>query len=411
MTAIEPRSSEPNTGQTPSWEGQLSDSNRALGTREVLPDLVRAAALMGIAVVNSTVFAYPMEQGVYGEPSVGTVNYGAAYGMFWLAAGKFYALFSLMFGASLFYQIGAADRSDADFTRRQTRRLVGLGIIGLVHYILFFLGDILVTYALLGALLLTQIKSSDKALIRLGIGLILLQVLVLLGFSGLFAAMEAFKPGLVASKMGPSMDGAMEAFSSERFIDPAVFRISSYADLLPGVLLSQGIATFGYFCLGLAFARKGWISDPSAAIWARSRSVFLPLGLILGGIGAWLVTQAQSGFDGMAMLGLAVLFLAAPGQSLGYAGLLAALAKNPGPIVSFISKAGSASLTAYLLQSVIMATVFSGWGLGFYGQLPAAQVIGVGVATGLATILATALWMSVFKRGPVETVFRAWTYG
>ncbi|MEO0816963.1 MAG: DUF418 domain-containing protein [Pseudomonadota bacterium] len=379
--------------------------------RQILPDLVRAVALMGIAVVNSTVFAYPMETGLFGAPSSGAVNLGSAYGMYWLAAGKFYALFSLMFGVSLFYQMGAADRADANFSRRQTRRLIGLGLIGLIHYTFFFLGDILVTYALLGALLLTQINASEKTLIRIGVGFILLQVLVLLAFAGLFAGIEAIKPGLMAKKMSLSLDGAVEAFSTGSFLDQALFRISSYADILPSVLMSQGVATFGYFCLGLAFARKGWISDPSAAIWSRARLIFLPIGLLVGAAGAWLVLQADNGFDAMMMLGMAVMFLAAPAQSLGYAGLLAGLAKRPGPLVTFVSKAGQASMTAYLAQSVIMTSVFSGWGFGLYSQLPAAQVIAIGAGTALFTILATATWMCFFKRGPVETLFRAWTYG
>lgn len=395
----------------PSGEVSLAHTEGTSTAREILPDLVRAIALMGIAVVNAAVFAHPMETGLSGEISEGTANFGAAYGMYWLAAGKFYALFSLMFGASLFYQIGAAERADANFNRRQTRRLVGLGIMGLIHYTFFFLGDILVTYALLGALLLTQVKSSEKALVRLGIALILLQVLVLLGFAGMFAGLEAIKPGLLATKMSASLEGAVEAFTRGSFLDQAIFRITSYADILPGVLLSQGISTFGYFCIGLAFARSGRIADPTAPIWGRARVFFLPLGLIIGAGGAWLTTTAPSPFDGKAMLGAAVLFLAAPLQALGYAGVLAALARRPGVIVRFISRAGRASLTAYLMQSVIMTTVFSGWGLGLYGQLPAAQVIAIGAATALFTIVATAAWMSVFKRGPVETVFRAWTYG
>lgn len=123
------------------------------------------------------------------------------------------------------------------------------------------------------------------------------------------------------------------------------------------------------------------------------------------------MATAENAFEPKAMLAVAILFLAAPLQALGYAGLLAGLARRPGVLVRFLSRAGQASLTAYLLQSLIMTTVFSGWGFGLYGQLPAAQVILVGAGTALFTIVTTAIWMSLFKRGPVESAFRAWTYG
>jgi len=379
--------------------------------REILPDLVRAVALMGIAVVNSMVFAYPLEAGPYGEPSEGALNAASAGGVFWLAAGKFYALFSLMFGASVFYQQAAAERAGADFNRRQTRRLIGLGVLGLIHYVFFFLGDILVTYAVLGALLLTMLGKPQASLIRWGLILIAIQVLILLALAGMFAGLEAVKPGFLGTKMLKSVEETLVVMGSGNFLEQAAFRALSYSEVLPGVLMSQGIATFGYFCIGLAFARSGWIADPTAQIWSRARLVCLPLGLLIGGVGAWFVMEAESGYGGMALFGMAILFLAAPGQALGYAGLLAALAQKPGAIVRFISKAGQASLTAYLLQSVIMTVVFSGWGLGLYGQLPAAQVIAIGAATALVSILFAATWMSLFKRGPVEIAFRAWTYG
>jgi len=388
----------------------MNDIAPRVSRREVLPDLVRAVALMGIAVVNAALFAHPMETGLYGDPVAQDTDYNTAFGMYWLAAGKFYALFSLMFGVSLFYQQAAAERAGADLSRRQARRLIGLGVIGLLHYSFFFLGDILVTYAILGALLLTQINQSAKFLLRLGLALILVQVLVLLAFSGLFAGLEALKPGLMAAKMAPMTAEALEVFRNGSFLDQSFYRIAQYPNVLPGVLFSQGIATFGYFCIGLAFARRGWIADPGAAVWNHARVYYLLPALLLGAVGAWLVMDATSAFDGLAMLGLAVLFLAAPGQSIGYAGLLAALARKPGAIVRFVSRAGQASLSAYLLQSIVLSAVFSSWGLGLYGDLTAGPVIAIGAATALFTIVLTAAWMSFFSRGPVESLLRAWTY-
>lgn len=378
--------------------------------RALLPDLVRAVALVGIAIVNVQIFAYPMEITLFGEASATPIDHTAHFAMAWLFAGKFYALFSLMFGASFFFQAEAAERAGRAFPAEQARRLVGLGLIGLLHALFLFSGDILVTYALLGALLFTLRNSETKGLVRNAIGFIALNILIILGMAGLFWSLELVKPDLMLSKLADGKEAARAAFAEGGFFDAFVYRATTYAGVLPGVLISQGASTLGYFCLGLVFARKGWITDPDARIWQRARTVFLPIGLVVGLPGAWLYVEGGSSLSGLTMAGVALMFLAAPLQALGYAGWLANIARRPSAIVRFLARAGQASLTAYLLQSVIMSFIFSNWGLGLYEGMTAAPAIAAGAASGMASIIFASLWMSRFSRGPIEMLFRAWTY-
>lgn len=382
----------------------------AASERAVLPDLVRAVALIGIAIVNVQIFAYPMEISLFGEASAAPADSAAHFAMAWLFAGKFYALFSLMFGASFFFQSRAAERAGRAFPAEQTRRLIGLGLIGLAHALFLFSGDILVTYALLGGLLFTLRGSETKGLVRNAIGFIALNILIILGLAGLFWGLELAKPDLMLSKLADGKEAARAAFAEGGFIDAFIYRASTYAGVLPGVLVSQGASTLGYFCLGLVFAREGWIADPDAKVWRRARTMFLPIGLLIGLPGAWLYMEGGSTLSGLTMLGLALIFIAAPLQALGYAGWLAAASRQPGPIVRFLARAGQASLTAYLLQSVVMSFIFSNWGLGLYEGMTAAPAIATGAATGVASIIFASLWMARFSRGPVEMLFRAWTY-
>lgn len=378
--------------------------------RALLPDLVRAVALIGIAVVNVQLFAFPMEAGLFGAPSAAPVDHTAHFAMAWLFAGKFYALFSLMFGASFFYQARAAERAGRRFPGEQARRLTGLGLIGLGHAIFLFSGDILVTYALLGALLYTMRDNTDKALLRNAVGFILLNLLILFALAGVLWGVEVAKPGLMVGKLAEGKAAARAAFGEGSFFDAAIYRASTYANVLPGVLVSQGASTLGYFCIGLVFARRGWMADPQAPVWSRARWIALPVGLLLALPGGFLYVEGGSALSGMTMAGLALLFLAAPLQALGYAGWLAAAARTTGPIVRFFARAGQASLSAYLLQSVILGFVYSNWGLGLYEGLTAAPLIASGAAAGLASIVFASLWMARFERGPVEMAFRAWTY-
>lgn len=375
-----------------------------------MPDLVRAFALIGIAVVNVQIFSYPLEEGFTGAASAGSLDKGAYFAVAWLFLAKFYALFSLMFGASLSYQESAAERHGRAFGREQMRRLTGLGTIGLAHAIFLFSGDILVTYALLGALLLTMRGFSPKTLIRAGIGFIALNTVILAVAGGLLSLVEMAKPGLMATELATAGEAARAAFGAGTFLDAAQHRAMNYAGVLFGVLVSQGASTFGYFCMGLAFARLGWIADPDARIWSLARRYLLPLGLLTGLPGAWLYVTSDLVVSGQLLFGMVLLFIGAPLLALGYAGLLALVARRAGAIVRFLARAGRASLSAYLLQSLLLSFLFHNWGLGLYASLPAAPVIAIGAAAGLASIVCASLWMKRFGRGPVEILFRAWTY-
>jgi uncharacterized protein len=98
-------------------------------------------------------------------------------------------------------------------------------------------------------------------------------------------------------------------------------------------------------------------------------------------------------------------------SALGYAGLIALVSKGAGgPVKRFLARAGSASLTAYLLQSLILSLVFTAYGLGAYGEMAAAEAIGVAALAAIASLVFTGLWCSFAARGPMEVLLRRVTY-
>jgi uncharacterized protein len=111
------------------------------------------------------------------------------------------------------------------------------------------------------------------------------------------------------------------------------------------------------------------------------------------------------------MAGFSLIMIGSPLSSVGYLGWLAAwLRGGPSPVRDLLGRAGSASLTAYLLQGLLMSWVFAGYGLGWVGKLGASAYLPVGVIAALASLWFVARWRGRYALGPVEAVLRRWVY-
>jgi uncharacterized protein len=377
-----------------------------------MPDLIRAFALFGIAVVNVIGFAQPFTTGFHAgglEEPPDRLAYGAVGLLFFM---KSYPLFSMMFGAGLSYQMLAAERDGQAFAPRYFRRMGALIAIGLVHYTFFWFGDILMTYGLLGLVLLLFRNAPVKSLMLTGIWLIALNTLVLLALAAMIWFAETYTPEALSAAGYDRMEAdARAALGSGTFRESAAYRLSLLPTLLPSVLVQQGLSVFGFFCFGLAAVKAGVIDQPMAPVWTLSRRVLLPIGLAGSGIGAWILLQAHSSVDSTYILGSAVIMGFSGFAAAGYAGWIAAIsARAGGPVRQFLARAGSASLTAYLFQSVLFALIFSAYGLGAFGELSAAPAIAVAAGVGAASLIFAGTWRSFAARGPMEVVLRRVTY-
>ena len=131
-------------------------------TRQAFPDRLRGLALLGIIVVNAPFLA--ISSTGYTEASIAAWwDMAAAFAVIALAQGKFYLLFSFLFGYSALFIVrtGAAPER-----RRYRRRLVGLAVLGFAHAVLLFSGDILLSYAVLGFALLLLLRRPDRTVLR-----------------------------------------------------------------------------------------------------------------------------------------------------------------------------------------------------------------------------------------------------
>jgi uncharacterized protein len=314
----------------------------------------------------------------------------------------------------LAYQMQSAARKGVAFGPRYFRRLIGLLILGLLHVYFGFTGDILFVYGILGAIPYLFRDLPVHILKRWVVAFIAIQIVLSCLVALMLWAMESFAPGEMASvetEIMAELPKVYEGFRSPDFTTVAATRFSEWAGYLAFALPIQGVGVLGYFIWGLAIVKSGLISEPSHPTWSRARRVALPIGLIISACGAWMLVQAGSSLSSLNLGGMALVSLGAPLATIGYMGLFAKWATGAGGAVrTFFARAGTASLTVYLLQSLILSWVFSGYGLGLYGELGAAQCTLIAIVTGLATITFASFWRTRFSRGPFEWVLRKWTY-
>lgn len=388
-------------------------------------DTVRGVAVMGILLMNIVAFAMPAA--AYINPRA----YGGHQGIdlavylvnFVLFDGKMRGLFSLLFGASMLLVIERAAAKGESPARVHFARMAWLFGFGIAHLLLLWWGDILNQYAVVGAIAYSCRKADVKTLV--------IRAAVLIGLVWL---LFAFMPlGVMAMQAGihdpDPAKAAQNAESLRNFVDsmgvPSPAHIQeelalhrgSWAGLiahrwseLPASLsttLFLGAETLGYMLLGMAGLRSGMLTGA----WPRAR--YRRWLLVCFGIGipgtaltaAWLVSRD---FELLAVA-TASMSLAAPlrvPMILGWACLILLLARPGGALTERIAAAGRMAFTNYLTTTIVMTTLFYGYGLGWYGTLSRAALYPIVFAMWAAMLLWSQAWLSRFRFGPFEWLWR-----
>ncbi|MFE7105721.1 DUF418 domain-containing protein [Streptomyces sp. NPDC057575] len=398
--------------QTQTVRGAAAGEGAAAGVtgrpRVLEVDALRGFALVGILVVNLlTTAGPPGARG--GLAAVHAADGAVEWLVVLLAQSKFYLLFSFLFGYSFTLQMDSAERAGARFAPRMSRRLAGLFVLGIAHAVLLYTGDILMIYALLGLVLLAA-RNAGPAKVRRA-------ALWVFGVAGGFLLLI----GLGAALLDPGDPGdpgesatvkaGLTAAYRGGFTEVVGANIRALPEILAAVPLMGGFVVAA-FLVGFVAGRRQWLGAAVLADRARLRRICLT-GLAVGVPGAVLSAAALVGPlpERWTLLGLAVGMVAAPALSAAYAtGLLLWFTTRGGAAAArVLAPAGRMALTNYLTQSLVMALVFSGYGLGLYGRTGAAAAV-AGALVLYACQLALSGWlMRRYRFGPVEWLLRAVT--
>jgi uncharacterized protein len=372
---------------------------RSSQKRQALPDQLRGFALLGIIVVNMPFLAVS-NIGIWELEFSNLSDKVVAFLIVALAQGKFYLLFAFLFGYSLTLILKSGSINSIS---KYFRRLVGLALLGAGHAYLFFIGDILIGYALLGVVLVLFVSRSTRTVLIASAFsyLIGLAFLVLVFFET--RGNENSAGGFITNPT--ALDEAIKG----SFLDSVVGR----ANFLPEALLVQIVINWfpalSMFLLGLACGRVGLLSDPTKyiRIWRSCVIVGVFVGLPAGVASAWLalVPKDPNGVYGIA--GVVVGFALAPALSAGYVGAIALLSHRR--FMSYAEPAGRMSLTGYLGESIVLAAIFCGWGLGLFGTLSLTQSLLIALGVWVFLEVFAKQWLRSFAYGPFEWILRSWS--
>lgn len=380
-------------------------------------DVLRGLALLGIALMNVENFSAPLE----GMPQ--GIDAGQR-GLDWLVdafvyvfvRGKFWTLFSLLFGMGFAIMLERARGAGRNFVPLYLRRTFGLLLIGLAHALLIWAGDILVSYAFAAvALLLLFRNTATDDLWKWGAGLwAVLSGVMLLGATVMMAGGDAAQSPdafQVTAAVQALRDAEIAGYSSGSYAEATAVRLRYFLDSL-GLNVFLVPLVLGTFLLGSWLVGSGLMARPR-----EHRRLLVPLAW-LGGLAGLVLTAVSLAIDadpggiqpdGRQMLAMTLHMAGAPLMSLAYVAVVV-LALHRAAWLRIFAPVGRMALTQYLAQSVIGTLVFYGYGMGLWGEVSRAwQVVGV-LFVFVAQLLASHWWMARFRYGPLEWLWRAFTY-
>lgn len=390
----------------------------ARGERLEILDVLRGFALSGILFVNIETLSghdFLSAEQARALPG-GGLDPLMSFLVSWLVHAKFYSLFSLLFGIgfAVFMQRAAARGVPAAPLFR--RRLFGLLLIGLLHSVLLWFGDILHVYALVGFLLVPFYSASPRKILRWS-AIVLVLPIVLHGLLVVGAALApAGATGAADSSRPDLLVRAVEAYRAGGYLEVlranAVLTVVGF--VLRRVLQMQALRVYGMFLLGFYISRRGLLEVARDRAMLRRSVVWgLALGLPASAAAAVLPTPrlvpeptfvawAQTTSESIGALGLC----------LAYAAAIVLLFERPSwrRWLASLSSFGRTALTNYLLQTLACVAVFYGIGFGLFMRVSLAYAFLFAIAIITCQLVASPLWLARFAYGPAEYGWRRFTY-
>lgn len=370
--------------------------------RNVTLDFVRGVAILGILLLNISAFGLP--KAAYLNPAwSGSASLSDAWT--WalldlLAQVKFLTLFALLFGAGLQLLLPRGKRWIQS-------RLTLLALLGFIHGLFFWDGDILLAYALVGLVSWRMVREAHHVKSQFNTGVVLyltgIAVLVLLGLISGTAANRSWAPDAANLQYEQywKLHGGMEA-------------VSNRADMLSDNLLALG-AQYGWqlagmMLMGAALMRSGWLKGQfSLRHYRRTGALLVAAGMAVNLPAIFAQWYLAWDYRWCAFLLQAPRELSAPLQAIGYA----ALAWGYWPqlcrfrLVGAIACVGRMALTNYLLQTLICTTLF--YHLGLFMRFDRLQLLAFVPPIWAVNLLVSSLWLRRFRQGPVEWLWRQLT--
>jgi uncharacterized protein len=351
--------------------------------RILILDILRGFAVFGILAVNIKIFSLPNQD--FSQLDLGSFSFENEewYNQFsrlfneYFTEGKFYTIFSFLFGLGFSVQLSRAETKGTNFIYLYSRRLLILLAIGILHSLLWW-GDILKLYAVLGFGLLFFRKLSNKVLLILAV--------LFVAFAGL---VTEYPSVFGRNDITPSIDNVLSIFSN----------------LLFGII-QMGPTAMAMFLLGRVVGRIGFFEKlPQNISVLKKIMIFGLLVTVIAKVIVHFFVEENSGLEtilkNISDIGLSSVYVAV----ISYLTMRSNTAKFLKPL----SSVGRMALTNYIAQTVICVSFFYVFDLA--GKLQDGWILIISILIYILQILYSNWWLKRFKYGPLEWLWRSLTFG
>lgn len=330
--------------------------------------------------------------------------------VFFLFGGKSYAIFALLFGLTFFIQTHNQEKAGKDFRLRFAWRLVLLFGFGIINT-LFYQGEILIFYALIGFLLIPFAKLGNKALFIVALVFLFQPVL---WYKAIIAILNPdMQPGMPSFMPYYMKVGEFQRGDSLLLLMKSNLTNGRIASLLWLWEAGRTAQTLGLFLLGYLAGRKRiFFNTPeNIKFWKRtliiSAILFIPFIYLKSNPQIFTDSRIVSSSTGSiitmwANLSLMLVFVS------GF--ILLFYNVKCQPILNKLSPIGKMSLSNYIIQSIIGSGIYYGFGLGMYRYAGSTYCLLIGITLAFAQGILSTYWFKKYRRGPLESLWHNLTW-
>lgn len=368
-------------------------------------DVLRGIALLGILFVNIFSFHTPYLYGDLSTFAKSPLDRWVFTMIDLFVQASFYPLFAMLFGYSFLLLKEKLDEKGGRFYTVTVRRMLILLIIGLIHATVVWAGDILVTYAVFGFLLIMFINLSAKVLTTISI--------LLYTIPNLWLFYQMLPLATFISKNHISVYDESKAaevtavYQHGSFLEVTVQRLQDWYLETGSAFIMLMFMVFPLFLFGVSLAKTKRLvqNKKNDRFWSWVLIITLPTGLLLKLIPYIFekniaTEHIQNVFGGsiLTLTYISIIYL------LCYKGKLA-------DFFGMFRDVGKISLTNYLFQSILCSFIFYSYGLGLYGQISYTESTLLAGTIYLLQMVISRKWLNHYQMGPMEWIWRRFTYG
>lgn len=404
-------------------------------------DILRGIAILGILVMNIYAFAMPFP--AYSNPllmgGTDSLNLGTWFVTHVFFDQKFLSIFAMLFGAGIVLMTGRAESRGAKYGRIFYRRQFWLILIGALHAYFIWFGDILFMYAAIGMLAYLFRNLRPRNLVIIACCLLPVTVVMMFGMgaqmqvfqakasdvSSMVAAGEEISPEQKEILDGWLQQRPMMAPTAEDIEKDVEVYLGSYADILafriPTAIMMQVFGTlfFGLWrvtalmLIGMALMKTGVLAaEKSPGFYGKMLLICYAIGLPLTIYSAYDLYAHDFSAMYAFQVGSIANYFGSLIVGLGHLATVMLMIRTrfAQKLLGRFAAVGRMALTNYLMHSIVLTTVFYGYGLGLYGSVPRFQQMGFVVAMIALQLLLSPWWLARYRFGPVEWLWRSLTY-